>query len=275
MRNPRAFVVALIVALAAGVLQWRYVAGREAALLWQSEPLPTLVALRDVPAHVRLDETMVEVQAVPRRWRQPRALATVEDVLGRITAAPVLQGEQVASTKLVLPEESGLASVVRRRFRAVTLAADEVTAVGGHLKPGNAVDVLGTFDFGQGDKADMRTVTLFQDVRVLAVGADLGRPGPAPIHAGADLGEGSGSDLALELPAEPARTVTLELTPDEAQRLVLAQELGQLSLTLRSLWEAEPPADLGPATIHATLGIPQQVRFQARPRYRLIQAGGY
>jgi pilus assembly protein CpaB len=279
VKNPRAFVVASAVALVAGLVQWRYVASREKALLWQSEPLATLVSLRDVPAHVRLDETMVEVREVPRQWRQPRALASVEDILGQITAAPVLEGEQVTGTKLIQANDAGLAYFVQKKHRAVTLAADEVSAVGGLLEPGNAVDVVGTFDFGQGDKSDVRTVTLFQDVRVLAVGSDIGRPTPVTLRQGAGLTLGkdpTGEALPPEADsAEPVRTVTVELPPGEAQKLVLAQELGQLSLTLRSLWEAERSVDLEPATIHSTLGVPEQVRYQPRPRYRLIQAGGY
>ncbi|MBN1337044.1 MAG: Flp pilus assembly protein CpaB [Deltaproteobacteria bacterium] len=282
MKNPRALLFALAVAVVAGIAQWRYVAGRERALLWQSAPMATLVALQDVPAHFRLDETLVEVVDVPQRWRQPRALASVEDILGQITAAPILQGEQVVSTKLVRADDAGLAYFVQKKHRAVTLAADDLSTLGGHLKPGNAVDVVGTFDFGQGETSDMRTVTLFQNVRVLAVGSDVGRPTPATIRTSADLADpGSGSDLfgaerhAEAHHAEPSRSVTLELTPSEAQKLLLAQELGQLSLTLRSLWEAERFVDLDHATIHTALGVPQQVRYQARPRYRLIQSGGF
>ena len=281
MKNPRVLIFALVVALVAGLAQWRYVAGREKSLLWQSEPLVTLVAVRDIPADFKLDETMVEIQQVPRKWRQPKALSSVEDILGQITADPILQGEQVMSTKLVRADDAGLAYFVQKKYRAVAIAADDVSAVGGHLKPGNTVDVVGTFDFGQGDKSDMRTVTLFQNVRVLAVGGDTGRPTTATIRTSADLGADADADLlgndrrAEASRSEQARTVTVELTPNEAQKLLLAQELGQLSLTLRSLWEAERFVDIEHATIHSTLGVPQQVRFQARPRYRLIQAGGF
>lgn len=282
MKNPRALLLALLVALFASVLQWRYVARREKDLLWQSEAIPTLVAVKDIPAHFKMDETMVEVQDVPRRWRQPKALSSVEDILGQITSDPILEGEQVMSTKLVRADDAGLAYFVQKRHRAVSVAVDNVSAVGGHLKPGNFVDILGTFDFGQGEKSDMRTVTLFQNVRVLAVGADIGRPTAATIMTSADLedpekaGDLFGSRRRAEASGrEEARTVSLELSPSEAQKLVLAQELGGLSLSLRSLWESEPPVELQHATINSTLGIPQQVRYNPRPKYRLIQSGGF
>ncbi len=282
MKNPRALIVALIVALVASLAQWRYVASREKELLWQSEPLPTLVAERNIPAHFKLDETMVRVIDVPRKWRQPKALSSVEDILGQITADPILETEQVVSTKLVRADDAGLAYFVQKKHRAVAIAVDNITAVGGHLKPGNYIDLVGTFDFGQGEKSDMRTVTLFQNVRVLAVGADIGRPTSATIMTSADLGEdGESSDLfGSERRREvqrknDTRTVTLELTPNESQKLILAQELGSLNITLRSLWEADRFVELEHATIHSTLGIPQQVRYNPKPRYRLIQSGKY
>ncbi|MFH1465310.1 MAG: Flp pilus assembly protein CpaB [Pseudomonadota bacterium] len=282
MKNPRALLVALIVAGIASLLQWNYISRREKKLLWQSEPLPTLVATKDIPAQFKLDETMVKVVDVPRMWRQPKALSTVDDILGQITANPVFKDEQVLSTKLVQAQEAGLAYFVQKKYRALSIAVDNITAVGGHLKPGNFVDVVGTFDFGQGEKSDMRTVSLFQNVRVLAVGADIGRPTAATTRSGADLEAGVDADDMFGTRrredvqmASDTRTVTLEITPNEAQKLVLAQELGSLNLTLRSLWEADRFVELEHATIHSTLGIPQQVRYTPKPRYRLIQSGGF
>jgi Flp pilus assembly protein CpaB len=67
----------------------------------------------------------------------------------------------------------------------------------------------------------------------------------------------------------------LAVYPDEAQKLVMAQELGALTLTLRSLWEKEKALDLEHATIHNTLGIPQRVRTRTRARWEVIRTGGF
>lgn len=268
MKNPIAFVFALAVALLMTLVQCQYVHQREKSLLYDSEPLPTLVATRDIPANFKLDETMVEVVQVPRKWQQPRALSTVEDILGQITSTPVIQGEQVVATKLVKPEEAGLAYYVPKKYRAVAIAVDEFNGVGGHIKPGNYVDVVGTFDFGSGDKSDVRTVTLFQNVWVLSVGDDIGQP-TAIINV-------EGEEEAYQPEGlQASRTVTLAVTPDEAQKLIMAQTLGALSLTLRSLWETDRDVELTQTTIHSTLGIPQQVRFQQRSRWEVIRSGGF
>ncbi len=113
-----------------------------------------------------------------------------------------------------------------------------------------------------------RTVTLFQNVWVLSVGDDIGQPqavlvndGDEEVYQPAGLGNG--------------RTVTLAVYPDEAQKLIMAQELGDLSLTLRSLWETERAVELEHATIHNTLGIPQRVRARQRARWEVIRTGGF
>ncbi|MCP4810817.1 MAG: Flp pilus assembly protein CpaB [Proteobacteria bacterium] len=268
MKNPKAFLAALVTALLMTLVQCRYVAQREQEVLFKSEPLPTLVATQDIPANFKLDETMVEVREVPRNWRQPKALTEVEDILGQITSNPILEGEQVLATKLVKPDEAGLAFYVPKKMRAVAIAVDEFNAVGGHIKPGNYVDVVGTFDFGQSDKSDVRTVTLFQNVWVLSVGDDIGQPQAVLVNDGDE-------EVYQPTGLSVGRTVTLAVYPDEAQKLVMAQELGDLSLTLRSLWETERSTELEHATIHNTLGIPQAVRHRQRARWEVIRSGGF
>lgn len=268
MKNPKAFVFALLVAILMTLVQWRYVREREQSLLYDSEPLATLVATRDIPANFKLDETMVELIEVPRRWQAPRAISEVEDILGQITTTPILQGEQVVATKLVKPNDAGLAYYVPKKYRAVAIAVDEFNGVGGHIKPGNYVDVVGTFDFGTGEKADVRTVTLFQNVWVLSVGDDIGQPTAVITIDGEEEAYQPDGLLA-------GRTVTLAVTPEEVQKVVMAQNLGDLSLSLRSLWETEREVELEQATIHSTLGVPQRVRYKQRARWEVIRSGGF
>lgn len=268
MKNPRRFLIALIVAFAATLAQCRYVKAREDQLLYDSEPIPTLVATQNIPARFKLDETMVEVVEIPRKWQQPRALHEVEDILGQITSNPIIEGEQIVSTKLIKPDEAGLAFYVPKKMRAVAIAVDEFTAVGGHIKPGNYVDVMGSFDFGQNEKSDIRTVTLFQNVWVLSVGRDIGQPTVRTLADGEE-------EVVQADNSRSFKTITLAVTPDEAQKIALAQQLGDLTLTLRSLWETEREVELDHATIHSTLGIPQKVRYRQRPSWQIIRSGGF
>jgi pilus assembly protein CpaB len=276
MKNVRGLVLSLLVAFVATFAQCRYVASRETALLYDSEPLKTLVANRDIPAHVRLDETMVDEVEVPRKWQQPRALIDKDEVIGQIASVPIFAGEQVVKTKLVTADDAGLAFYVPKGSRALALAVDVFNAVGGHIKAGNHVDILGSFDFGSGEKADLRTVTILQDVQVLSVVDDMGTITARQVREAPKEGEAPNPDDAPPPPSEALAaqaTLTVAVTPDEAQRLTMAQELGHLTFVLRSLWESEGPAQLTPATVQSTLGIPEQVRYRSRPQYRLIEGG--
>lgn len=276
MKNIRGLVVSLLVALVATFAQCQYVSSREKSLLYDSEPLTTLVATRDIPPNIRLDETMVQAVEVPRKWQQPKALTKVDDVIGQITSVPIFAGEQVVATKLVTADDAGLAFYIPKGTRAIALGVDVFNAVGGHVKAGNHVDILGSFDFGTGEKSDLRTLTLMQDVQVLSVVDDIGTITARQVRPLPPEGEEAAPEDAPPTPSETLNsraTITVAVSPDEAQRLTMAQELGHLSMVLRSLYEAEGRVELTPATVQSTLGIPEQVRFKPRPSYRLIEGG--
>ncbi|MDP2314183.1 MAG: Flp pilus assembly protein CpaB [Pseudomonadota bacterium] len=276
MKNPRAFLFALVVALVATFAQCRYVHQREQDLLFETAPLMTLVAKRDILKDVKLDEDMVELIEVPRRWQQPKALVSTEMIRGQISSVPILAGEQIVATKLVTAEQAGLALYVQKGLRAISLDVSVFNAVGGHIRPGNHVDILGTFDFGNGEKSDMRTITVMQDVWVLSVVDDIGRITTRDIVTM----PAEGQPIVQEDPAPSeilsgSATITVAVRPAEAQKLVLAQQIGDLTVSLRSMWEAGDPVPLDHATVASTLGIVQQVRYRSGPRYRVIEGGGY
>ncbi len=94
--------------------------------------------------------------------------------------------------------------------RAVAIRVDAVTAVGGFVTPGDRVDLVLT----RGAEADLRTVTILQNIKVIGVDQDSAEERDSPTVA---------------------RTVTVEVTPEESQKIALAQSAGKLSLTLRTL----------------------------------------
>lgn len=122
----------------------------------------------------------------------------------------------------------GLSSMVQHGRRAMSLPISGASGVSGMIEPGDRVDVVGTFSMpAQNNATEMETVTLtvLQDVSVLATGQTTSRQ-PAGRRSAA-----SGSTAYS--------SVTLEVTPREAELLVFAQQAkGRLSLTLRN------PADV-------------------------------
>ncbi|MFZ5585652.1 MAG: Flp pilus assembly protein CpaB [Thermodesulfobacteriota bacterium] len=276
LAGKKGLIIPLALGLVALLLTYQYISSREKALGLMAEPVPVLVAKENLPRLTRLDETVVEAQQVPRQYLQPGALTAVKEALNQVTNAPMLKGEQVLGTKLVAYGlETGLAIKVPKGLRAVTVAVNDVSGLAGLIKPGNFVDVLGTFEFGDAKQSNQKTFTIFQNVLVLAVGQTLGIESEAA--RAMTLAEKEKRDSYTGMPSgapglgrgEGVRTATLALDPHQSQGMVVAQAAGQISLVLRSLYEGRDAAPLAPASLETLLGIREKVLFQ--PTWREIR----
>ncbi|MEX0282471.1 MAG: Flp pilus assembly protein CpaB [Arenibacterium sp.] len=175
------------------------VAGRDIAFGQPIEAhlLTTIAWPRDaVPAGVYSDfDALVAKQGKPSR-RAKRVIA---------------QGELILATKVSdFGEKVTITQTLGPNRRAMAIKVDAETAVGGFVTPGDFVDLVLT----QGRNESLRAVTILQNIRVIGVDQQ--------------------SDEQIDTP-EVARTVTVEVTPEQGQRLALAQKAGTLSLTLRTL----------------------------------------
>ena len=147
----------------------------------------------------------------------PGAFATADDLFkngDRTVLYPLEQGEPLFASKLTGPgERAALSRLISDGNRAVTLRVNDVAGVGGLILPGDRVDVVLT-------TAEVAEVIL-QDVRILSI-----------------------DQMADEKSTEPvlAHTVTVDASPDPAQKLVLAQSVGSLSLVLRRAGEVTAAA---------------------------------
>jgi pilus assembly protein CpaB len=126
---------------------------------------------------------------------------------------------------------SGLAKLVKAPFRAISISVDATSSVTGLIKPLDHVDIIGTFRFPdmKGDKGfDTITMTILQDVKILATGTDMGlsRTGNAPRNR------------------KGYSTVTLSLTPKEVEMIIFASQKGRLTLSLRNFEDTRMEDDL-------------------------------
>lgn len=270
-------VIPAALALVAMLLTYQYIHEQERQLGFLAEPVPVLMVNRNVPRLTRLDQTMLSMEMIPRRFVQPGALTEMADAVDQVTIVPMLQGEQVLGTKLVAyGVETGLAVKVPRGLRAVTLALTDEGNVAGLIKPGDFVDVIGTFEFGDMTKSDKRTFTLMQSILVLAVDQNLGVESEATRavdQARAQERGGMTAGMALAAAGRRERPlVTLGVLPDQVQKLVLAQESGDVALALRSMFEDRDAVTLKPTDTRELLGIQEKV-YVSPPRWREFRGG--
>jgi pilus assembly protein CpaB len=268
--GKKGIIIPAALAILAVLLTYQYIHQKERELGFLAEPLPVLVVNRNIPKLTRLDRTMLSMEQVPRRFVQPGALSSLEDAVDQVTIVPVLEGEQLLGTKLVAYGiETGLAVKIPKGLRAVTVSVTDESGVAGLIRPGDFVDVLGSFEFGGRDKSDMQTFTLYQSVLVLAVEQHLGIE--------TDAAKAVEKALIEERKIKPRTilrkdkpTVTLALLPEQAQGIVLAQETGYLYLTLRSMFEDRVGVTLGSTGLKELLGLKDKV-YVTPPRWREIR----
>lgn len=237
----------------AALLAFLSLRSREVEVRAGWELTSVLVAAADLPAGTEIDAGHLARRPIPERFVtasvvKPEHLSLV---VGQRPRAPIRAGDPILWTHFETAEgPEGLAGVVRRRGRAVSIPLGEAGAVGGWVRPNDHVDVLGTFR--DPSTHEMTTVTLLQNVVVLATGAEAGRFGGA--------GEG----------ARSFGNVSLLVLPEEAEMLVLAQELGSLSLALRHPEDTEVGIERSRATI-STLLTGERSRELQRLRHETIQ----
>lgn len=141
------------------------------------------------------------------------------EMSGRIARAPIMAGEPVTRHKLVKPGDGGvLAAILPAGMRAISTKIKEETAAGRLILPNDHVDVILIRRLrARSGQEEQVSDTLFQNVRVLAVGQQI------ESKEGKKAAEGA------------ANTATLELTPHQAELLALANSVGEISLALRSV----------------------------------------
>ncbi len=246
-------IVALVMGLLGVLLAKTYI-GQERQKMqreWQRltadyrSPVEVVVAAEDLAEGTTIEEAVLKTAAVPEKFVQPYVARSPRELLGMVTIAPIAEGEQILLNKVRRAEDVAanmtLSTLMPKGKRAITIGVDAITGVGGFVRPGDKVDVLWTFKLPAVGKQEGQVVTLtmFQEVTVLAVGRDLSRG---------------------RQQSEPAKeyTVTLALNPEETSFLLFAREQGRIQLSLRSDQEtghaSVPPANIN-TLLEKQLGI--------------------
>ncbi len=189
-----------------------------------------LIASKDISKGAAIEYDMLASKVIPVNFVQPGALTSRESAVGKTVLATIMAGEQILRTKLATGTSLTLAVKTPPGKRAVTISLESASSVGGMVSPADHVDVLAIFT------TPAVTLTLFQDVLVLAVGQQM-----VPEEA-----ERKRRDEKAPAPSAKG-TVTLALTPQEVQVLTVAMQHGNIRLTLRPRMEtgkALPTVDL-------------------------------
>ncbi|MDP2600312.1 MAG: Flp pilus assembly protein CpaB [Deltaproteobacteria bacterium] len=260
------------IAAAAGVLalllSFGYFRVKEARLNALEDPVTVVVAKKDVLQASRLDPSQLTLMKFPRRFVQPAAALSLESVAGQVAMTPILKGEQIVMTKLLpLGEKSGLQSKIPLGMRALSVEMDDVSGVAGLIRPNNFIDLLATFEMEDStENLQVGTHTIAQKVLVLAVGREIqnGLDGKKQKDSKNMFG---GASFTESLTGNNKRTLTLALTPQQAQEVEFAKQQGVVAFSLRPQWEEEP-LNLQPTTALDLVGFKGRAKRTGYREYR-------
>ena len=218
MRNKR-LIIALLAAvgfgLFAAVSVSRYLASAQA---FTKNLNSVVVAKVEIPVGTRIIQEHLAVAQFPKNVTPEGAFQKIDDKLvGRVAVVSIAPREPLTESRLApVGSAGGLSSVIPDGYRAMTVKVDDVVGVSGFIMPGTLVDVVVVIQppKSSGQEETVSKIVL-QNIKVLASGQNIDK-------------------RKNEKEAERVKAVTLQVTPEQAEKLALASSEGRLQLVMRN-----------------------------------------
>jgi pilus assembly protein CpaB len=256
LKGKTPLIVAAILGLLAFVVSWSAIKKREADVRKGWNLVPVVVTAVDISEGTVVTIDMISQRSIPEQFVTSSIVKpdSAPYIVGQKVLVPLQAGDPLLWSQFETTKAAErLSAKVQKKARAVTIAATGPAAVGGWVRPNDHVDLIGTFkDPSTGEQV---AVTLMQNVIVLATGKITGT---------------TNINLIPENERNYAN-VSLLVLPDEAEILVLAQDLGALTMSLRNEDDIEQGLeDRGRATIN-TLLSGERTKMLQQKRLTTIQ----
>jgi pilus assembly protein CpaB len=222
------------------MVRW-YLAKMEGAMA--STPVPTtpvVTAATDIPIGTPLAAQHLAVVQWPAASVPTGAFSGIQKVMDRTVTQAVVKGEAILPERLADQSAGrGLAAVLAKGTRAMAVRVDQVIGIAGFVHPGDYVDVITTMAPDEETRKDLKqegakiSKIILQNIKVLAVGEQMSTSGNKP--------------------TPQVQVVTLEVNPDQSERLALASRYGEIQLTMRSRVDQQtvPTAGITPIALLA------------------------
>jgi pilus assembly protein CpaB len=189
-----------------------------------------VVATRPMPTGVLLTAADVRLAPWPADIPVPGSFSDVETVVNRALVASVVENEPLVQAKVADPGSgAGLSPVIPPGMRAMAVKVNEVIGVAGFLDPGTRVDLVVTIR----NSEESRSRTVVSNLQVLGAGT----------RSQQETARDDNNNTA-----PPPAVVTLLVSPEDAERIALAQAEGQIVLVLRNPLDSQPTQTVGVRT---------------------------
>lgn len=217
--------MAVLAAAAAGVAVYSYLSYLRSQIPVAGKLVPMVVAAHDIEPGIRVSPGDLELIDHPERYLPDGAIPQMDTVVGKVAAVPIFEGEPLTLRKL--GDSGGLSSIVPEGMRAFSLPLTSGAGLGFLPEVGDRVDVIATLPAEV--LGEPTSVTILTSREVAAVGGAGSGGGPIDRRLGL---EGASSGLHI----------TLFVTPEESERLAMAEALGRITIVLAPSLIEEGPA---------------------------------
>jgi pilus assembly protein CpaB len=218
MRNKR-LIIALLAAITFGLIAAVSVKQYLLSAQTFNRVNEVVVAKVTIPVGSRIIAEQLTVAQFPADVTPEGAFPKVdENLIDRVVVTAISPREPVTETKLApVGSLGGLSSVIPEGYRAMTVKVDDVVGVSGFILPGTLVDVVVVIQPPKGSaNEEMISKIVLQNIKVLASGQNIDKPK---------------NDREVE---RSVKAVTLQVTPEQAEKLALASSEGKLQLVMRN-----------------------------------------
>ena len=209
----------------------------------QAKAVPVAVAAADLPWGTKIKPEMIKTISYLQESIPSGHFSKAGDLKDRILIAPLKANDPITEHRLAPTsvETGGVAAVLKPGSRAIAVKGDKVIGISGFINPGNRVDVLVTVKDPK--KKEEKTKTILENIQVLATGTQIqenekGEPSPVDVY-------------------------TLEVTPEEAEKLALAAAEGRVQLALRSVIDSDDVLTEG-------ITVPQLLDSYSYPKSKAV-----
>ncbi|HKR12737.1 MAG TPA: Flp pilus assembly protein CpaB [Pyrinomonadaceae bacterium] len=217
MRNKRFFIVlvgALMFGVLAAVSVSKYLSSAQA---YTKNLNKVAVAKVAIPIGTKIIAEQISVVQFPKESTPDGAFDTPDKLVGRVAVVNIAAREPITETRLAAEgTAAGLSAIIPEGYRAMTVKVDDAAGISGFIQPGALVDVVVTIDPREGSgMQDPVSKIVLQNIKVLANGQNIDKP-------------------ENEREANSVKAVTLQVTPEQAEKLALAATEGKLQLVMRN-----------------------------------------
>ena len=219
------------------------------------DTIELVVAAAEIPIGTRIDPSQVRTTRWPLDAEPDGAGKRPEEEVGQIARVTIEKNHPVRGMDLVAQGVGLLPMLITEGMRAMSVKVDSVTGVSGFVTPNSRVDVLVAGKPEGGGNEEERSKVILQNVRVLATGKSIEQQDEKPV----------------EVP-----TVTLLVSPEEAEKLTLATRQEPVRLALRNFRDEEVVRTPGMSTTALFANaVPQVVKTSTGEVRRPAPAPGY